>query len=413
MKAIAVIGMNLGDEGKGHIVNFLSDSNSLNVRFNGGAQAAHAVFLDDGRSHIFHQFGSGSMRGARTLFASHMIVNPIFFGAEWVELKNKANLREVFIDPRCRISTVYDMLINEFACCFSKKHNTTGYGINETVERSQFRQLRISMRNVIDGDLSNVAKILKTIRDEYIPYRIDKLLLPFSAFEDYCHQRINGFMQADEVYLNTLSEMLKCVVVWPDDNLVDRYLAKDKNRKVIFEGAQGFRLDQNRKNLMPYLTRSNTGLQNVFDCLRTVKTPLDLDVYLVTRTYLTRHGDGPLWNEVKKPYNNIEEPTNTINPYQGEMRYGFLNKSWYQQAFKEIRDYAYKYIPKCISKFTVSSAFTCLDQLDGNEIIYSENGANDFVTGTIADFPNVAILSHGKTETKCFFSSLKGHHYDR
>lgn len=177
-KAIAVIGMNFGDEGKGHIVNFLSDENTLNIRFNGGAQAAHAVFLSDNRNHIFHQFGSGSMKGARTLFASHFILNPIFFVAEWSELYNKGPLRAVFVDPRCRISTPYDMLINEFSCHYRDKTDSTGYGINETVTRSQFRQLRIVMRDLIDRSESDITSILKKIRTEYVPWRLSKLKLP-------------------------------------------------------------------------------------------------------------------------------------------------------------------------------------------------------------------------------------------
>lgn len=403
MKAIAVIGMNFGDEGKGHIVNFLSDANTLNVRFNGGAQAAHAVFFADGRNHIFHQFGSGSMKGARTLFSSHMIVNPIFFGTEFIELTKKANLREVFIDPRCRISTIYDMLINEFTSYYHKKQNTTGYGINETIERSQFRQLRISMRDLIDKDLSVIAATLKTIREEYVPYRLDELSLPFPLFLDYCRQRIYNFEQTEAACINAVSEMLKCVVVWADDNLIDRYLAKDNSRKIVFEGAQGFRLDQNRKDLMPYLTRSNTGLQNVVDCLRMVRTPLDLNVYLVTRAYLTRHGEGPLWNELKKPYDNIEELTNIPNPYQGAMRYGFLNKSWYDQAFSEIREYINKNKPGCIKNIKIESAFTCLDHLDEGEIIYSRDEERDFIHGDLLDFSDISITSNGMLETDVRF----------
>src|SRR5512139_3851165 len=120
MRATAVIGMNYGDEGKGHMVNYLSDSHTLNIRFNGGAQASHAVFLADGRSHIFHHFGSGSLRGARTLLASHFIVNPIIFVWELKELIPKAPMREVFVDPRCRVTTPYDMTVNEFAAKYHK-----------------------------------------------------------------------------------------------------------------------------------------------------------------------------------------------------------------------------------------------------------------------------------------------------
>lgn len=403
MKAMVVIGMNFGDEGKGHITNFLSNNETLNIRFNGGAQAAHAVFLSNGHRHIFKHFGSGSLSGARTMLGSHFIVNPLFFGAEWTSLAGKVPMREVFIDPRCRITTIYDMLINEFSCYYRKKNDTTGCGINETVERSQFRQLKISMRDLIDKDISDIAPIIEKIRSEYLPWRLKKLSLPLHLFDDYRKLRISNFRETEEAFLNALRGMLKCIVVWPEDNLIDRYLAKSKSRQLVFEGGQGFRLDQNRTELMPYLTRSNTGLQNVFDCLSTVKTALELDVYLVTRTYLTRHGDGPLWNEVRLPYNNVEDHTNVENSYQGKLRYGYLNKSWYDDAIDEIRQYIKDHQPGCVKKVNIYTAFTHLDQLDNDEIIYSINGSKDFIVGNINDFSNVKILSSGREETDCKF----------
>ncbi len=399
MKATAIIGMNFGDEGKGHIVNFLSNDKTLNVRFNGGAQAAHAVFLSDGRSHIFHQFGAGSLRGARTLFASHFILNPIFFMAELSALYDKAPLREVFVDPRCRVTTPYDMFINEFSSYHRRKNDTTGFGINETVERSQFRQLRLSVRDLIDKNEKGILSILNLIQHEYTPWRLEKLHLPYDEYMDFIEERGVNEKTFNQHYMDMIKGMLKFIVVWPDDNLIERYLQKESGRQIIFEGAQGFRLDQDRKKLMPYLTRSSTGLKNVFDCLRNVKMDIDLDVCMVTRAYLTRHGDGPLWNEVKRPYNDVKEPTNVPNSYQGTMRYGYLNKTWYDTALDEIQTKIEK-SPKCVSNVNVYIAFTCLDHLNGDNLMYS-NGGKDFVSGDITHFDKVEIVSNGVTEKHC------------
>ena len=398
MKATAIIGANFGDEGKGHITNFLSDKDTLNIRFNGGAQAAHSVFMADGRSHIFHQFGSGSMKGARTLFTSHFIVNPMFFVAEWAALHDKTSLREVFVDPRCRVTTPYDMLINEYSCHERGTNDSTGFGINETVTRSQFRQLRISVRDLIDKSEKDLLLILGRIRDEYVPWRLEDSCLSYRGFERYVGERVDTKRQIDDGFIEVIKAMLKFIVVWPDDDLIDKYLQKASDRKLVFEGAQGFRLDQHRKKLLPFLTRSSTGLHNVIDCLRNVKTSIELDVCLVTRSYLTRHGDGPLWNEVKKPYNNIEEPTNVENQYQGKIRYGYLNKTWYDTALEEMQ----RYINKHRRGTKLYTAFTCLDQLDGDTLIYS-NGSKDFISGSIKDFKGVKIISKGVTEKDCAF----------
>jgi adenylosuccinate synthase len=360
MKAIAVIGMNYGDEGKGHITNYFSNDKTLNVRFNGGSQAAHGVVISDDRYHVFHHFGAGSLKGARTLLGSKFIVNPILFAEEFAILTGKCNMREVFIDPRCRVSTFYDMLINSFAAEHRGVHDTCGVGINETIERSQFRQLRIGIRALMEKTTHEIEEILRIIHNEYVPWRLQKLNLPKNEFQNYFDRRIKNFNKTVDAYLGTIAFLKKHSVVWPDDNLIERFLAKESGRQIVFEGAQGMLLSQKRKEYMPYLTRSNTGLRNVREMLRTVKTPLELDVYLVTRTYLTRHGDGPMFDEFKSQPDgyDIKEYTNPENPYQGKMRYGRLNRDWYTKALKEIENAK---LPNCVTNFNYSVAMTCLD----------------------------------------------------
>jgi len=395
MKSVAIIGMNYGDEGKGHITNYFSSKDTLNIRFNGGAQAAHGVFLSDNRNHIFHHFGSGSLNGARTLLANRFIINPILFDQELEELTKKAPIREIFIDPRCRVSTHYDMLINSFSAKYHKKNNTCGIGINEAIERSKYRQLRIGMRDVIEKSETELNLILKKIEHEYVPYRIEELKLPFHDFKNYCAKRIRQPKKIMNSYLQTLLAMRNYIVVWPDDNLIDKFLAKDHNRHLVFEGAQGMLLDQNRTKYMPFLTRSNTGLKNVFDILRTVRTSIELDVYLITRAYLTRHGEGPLFNEKDKPYDGINEFSNPENPYQGKMRYGFLNKVWYDQAIQETCGFGKKK-RSCLKSFRIGVAMNCIDHIDKN-LLYS-NGSKKLIEGSINDFDKIKIKSVGPTE---------------
>lgn len=397
--AIAVIGMNYGDEGKGHIVNYFSDAETLNVRFNGGAQASHAVFLSDGRSHIFHHFGAGSLRGARTLLSSHFIINPVIFASEMWQLSKKVAMREVFIDPRCRVTTPYDMLVNEFISMIKKKNDTCGVGINETVQRSTFRQLKINAKDFFEKSDSEIESILKVIANEYLPFRIKELSLPWSEFETFC-SIILGDNKAIESFLKLRSWMKeKAVVVWPDDSVVDKFLAKNPSRKIVFEGAQGMLLDQNRKEFMPYLTRSSTGIGNILELLKTVKSPIDLNTYLITRAYLTRHGDGPIWNYIPNtfPFDKIKEETNPENRYQGKMRYGFLSRQWYDKSIIETENRISKDRPICLSNVSVNVAMTCCDHI-GKQFYYCENGSGKEIPGNVVDFPRISIISQGKTE---------------
>src|SRR6266566_4843827 len=86
--------------------------NKVVVRFNGGAQAGHTV-IANGKRHVFSHFGSGTLAGADTFFAKHFVCNPILYWKELRQLYDLGIKPTVVIDPRCYITTPYDMLINQ------------------------------------------------------------------------------------------------------------------------------------------------------------------------------------------------------------------------------------------------------------------------------------------------------------
>ena len=203
---------------------------------------------------------------------------------------------------------------------------------------------------------------------EYVPYRIIQLNLSYKEYLKYYNKRVTDTNRTIEQFLNVIKFMLKNVVVWPDDSLIERFIAKDKKRYIVFEGAQGMLLDQNRIEYMPFLTRSNTGMKNVMRILQTVKDDIDLTTCLVTRSYLTRHGEGPMFNEFKlesapSGYENIQEHSNPYNEFQGEMRYGKLDKDWSFKAIQETNDQIAKRLTKNIKRIKLSVAVTCLDHV--------------------------------------------------
>jgi adenylosuccinate synthase len=247
-----------------------------------------------------------------------------------------------------------------------------------------------------DGDL---RAILRIIDNEYIPFRVKELNLPMDKFLDFSRtifipdKVIDAFLQIRRWMVE------KMLVVWPDDNLVDKFLNKDPLNHICFEAGQGMLLDQHRKEFMPYLTRSSTGIKNVLELLKTVQTPLDLDIFLVTRAYLTRHGDGPVFNHVPNtlPFSEIEEPTNVYNTFQGEMRYGYLNRKWYESAIKETEEEVKKNMPVCVQASSVNVAMTCCDHI-GGQFSYCPDGDGVVVKGDILDLPRIKLISTGKTE---------------
>ncbi len=120
--ATAVIGANFGDEGKGLMVDYfaeqaLKDSQQvLVVRFNGGAQAGHTVVRSSYR-HVFNTYGSGTLCNVRTFLGPNVFFNPIMFIYEHEKLENllQTEPKRVLIHPKCPITTVYDMLLNQAA----------------------------------------------------------------------------------------------------------------------------------------------------------------------------------------------------------------------------------------------------------------------------------------------------------
>lgn len=120
-RAIIVIGASYGDEGKGFAAALAARSMlspSLNVMINGGAQRGHTVDLPDGNRHVFHHFGSGSMFGAVSCADQDYIVNPTLYLQEWNELEAMKAMKpalctRLLISDRCRVSTLYDMMLNQ------------------------------------------------------------------------------------------------------------------------------------------------------------------------------------------------------------------------------------------------------------------------------------------------------------
>jgi adenylosuccinate synthase len=298
MIARAVIGANFGDEGKGLVTDYLcSKGAGVVVRFNGGAQAGHTVVTPGGDRHVFGHFGSGSFLGVPTFLSQFFIVNPILFFKERAELHALGLNPTVFAHPECLVSTFVDMIINQRLeeARGDKRHGSVGLGVNETIGRSDIAELKITMADLWNG--VNLQSKLELMCGKYAQFRTGKKIDEPAM--------ITKFMEGCTMFAEAVhpAGMAQC---------------KDP----VFEGAQGLLLDQNNKEYFPHLTRSNTGMQNV----RVLCAQAGIDdimTYYVSRTYLTRHGAGPLPGE--DPEMVYEDVTNVPHPYQGRIRFAPLD----------------------------------------------------------------------------------------
>jgi adenylosuccinate synthase len=308
VKASIVIGSSFGDEGKGYTVDTLCRNNptSLVIRHNGGSQAGHTVETSDGRKHVFKSFGSGTFRGCPTLLSRFFIFNADVFYHELLELGSHKKL--VMVDRDCKMTTPYDMILNwniEDARD-ENRHGSCGYGINETEVRHEYERFRITVKDL--SDLETYRTKLKLIEEEWVPMRLKQLGIDTKIV--LSEKEIDSYLRRCKLSYRNIS------IVY-SKRVIDEW-----EGPLVFEGAQGLLLDQNNTEFFPHVTRSNTGIKNACILLKEWGIK-NAEVYYVTRSYLTRHGAGPMPFEDDTMF--FMDKTNISNEYQGSLRFAPLN----------------------------------------------------------------------------------------
>lgn len=326
-----VIGSNFGDEGKGLVTNYLAKN--WVVRFSGGAQAGHTV-VHNGQRHVFHHFGSGTLKGCQTYLDRHFIVNPFVFFQEHQELLQKIRFhyQPVSVHPDCLVTFPMDMILNQAKedVRGNSRHGSCGLGIHETMVRSESIPVRVR-------DLKNfcVYSYNNPIWNQIIDYTRKKILsfcIDTEPLDSYISE-----VRTLNIFISMVEYFLEHAIIEESPNSKD----------VVYEGSQGLLLDE-KSIFFPHVTHARTGVSNIADRL----TKEDEVIY-VTRPYLTRHGAGPFPTECVNV--KFEDQTNQPNPYQGTLRFGHFDLDlWKETLIKDIAQHPAK----------VSVAITCLSQMD-------------------------------------------------
>lgn len=349
-----VIGAMFGDEGKGNVTDVLCAENkqTLNVRFNGGAQASHTVVTPDGKRNAFRHFGSGSFTGARTYLSEKFIVNVFSFGLERERLINEFGISpKVYVNPNCFITTLWDMYINQAVETMraDKRHGSCGMGINETVHRSKYDEYRLTVHDLLCEE--ELKKKLEAIQNEYVPMRLKNKYAVSLEQLPIEYQELLSKEHNIDMTIFYVKEFLENVILM-DDSILEDF------QNIVFEGAQGLMLDQQCSRFWPNVTTSNTGIKNAISILEKVGLEASLDIYYVSRCYATRHGRGEFPTATEnKPYSGIVDLTNVPNEFQESLRFGFLDV-----------DLLIEGINNDLNNLTLPAeiylTFTCFDQLD-------------------------------------------------
>lgn len=287
----AIIGANYGDEGKGLVTDYLvsrhpNEANCV-VRYNGGAQAGHTVVTPEGVRHVFHHFGSGHFLGAATHFSKDFIVNPLLFEREYKQLPEG---RKLSVSPSCRITFPHDMALNQEIERFRKgdAHGSCGVGIFETIERSKTLDYQIRSPEHINAKSKLSAYTLRRCCELGIVHLFASILEKSEHIWESWEKSWEFFKEKVEV-----TDDVSC-----HDNL-------------FFEGAQGLLLNERYGN-MPHCTPSDMTIAGIVNA--GIDLGNQLTAYYVSRSYLTRHGNGPMETSPEKPF---KDETNVNNELQG------------------------------------------------------------------------------------------------
>ncbi|WXB47796.1 2-aminooxy adenylosuccinate synthetase [Vibrio phage VB_VaC_TDDLMA] len=356
-KFSVVMGTNYGDEGKGLTTDWLSGSDNPNdetravARFCGGANAGHTVELDDGTRHVFGHLGSGTLCDLTTILTRDFIVNPILF---WKEKERLGRFSPVIVDPRCRVSTPLDVILNQEKerTRDNNRHGSTGVGINETVAR-------------------NESGVHLTVED------LKAKTIDLAHIKEYFQREIRKINP--EYDFSSIDESLKRFIVDAKDFIDYVYIHEDEKAishhdHVIFEGSQGIMLDENSDDF-PHVTRASTGTTNLVKFFEKF-SDREINLYYITRSYLTRHGAGPM--RTQQPDMYFYDQTNQPNEFQGTMKFGKLDFERMQDVvLKDLKN-----VQPFLSRTSINTMMTWYNEEDrssSERFAQSINAHNQFV----------------------------------
>lgn len=281
-KNVVVIGTHWGDEGKGKVVDLLTDHAAAVVRFQGGHNAGHTLVVN-GQKTVVHLIPSGILRSdVICLIGNGVVLSLTALIEEMRELEERGiKVRDrLKISPGCPLILPYHVSLDLMRenVRGNQKIGTTGRGIGPAYED------KVARRGLRVVDLYD-AKQFATKLEEVMDYHNFVL-------ENYFHTDSVDFQQTLAEALNQGEEIQPMVadVV----NILQNLRSEGKN--ILFEGAQGSMLDIDH-GTYPYVTSSNTTAGAISSGCGV--GPLHLDYILgITKAYTTRVGSGPFPTEL-------------------------------------------------------------------------------------------------------------------
>jgi adenylosuccinate synthase len=283
MSNVIIVGAQWGDEGKGKIVDYLSEKADVVARYQGGNNAGHTVVINNAKF-IFHLIPSGILHeGKVCIIGNGVVIDPSVLLEEIDRLKKKGIKvdKKLYLSKNAHLIMPYHKAIEKEIENFKglKKIGTTGRGIGpayaDKMSRTGIRVVDLLQPSVFKEKLKTNLKNINFLLDNF--YKVPTLGVE-AIFSEYMG------------YAKKLSKY-----VADTDIMINRMISE--NKSILFEGAQGTLLDVDH-GTYPYVTSSNATAGGACTGLGVGPTKIS-KVLGVSKAYTTRVGSGPFPTEIK------------------------------------------------------------------------------------------------------------------
>jgi adenylosuccinate synthase len=340
-KSVVILGTQWGDEGKGKIVDLLTEKASTVVRFQGGHNAGHTLVIN-GEKTVLHLLPSGILRdNVRCIIGNGVVLSPEALLHEIDELEK----RGVTVSDKLNISSACPLILPYHIALDKARElkkgsaaiGTTGRGIGPAYED------KVARRGIRLGELLNA---------EHFALRLEEVLEyhNFTLQSYYGVEPISYQQTLDDSLL--IAERIRPMVT---DTIDVLHNARKAGENILFEGAQGSLLDIDH-GTYPFVTSSNTTAGAT--ATGSGYGPLYLDYVLgITKAYTTRVGAGPFPTEL---FDEVGEQLFTKGQERGATTGRNRRCGWFDAAALKMAIRINSVSGICLTK---------LDVLDGLETV--------------------------------------------
>jgi adenylosuccinate synthase len=284
MANVVIVGTQWGDEGKGKIVDLLTEHADFVVRFQGGNNAGHTLVVN-GKKYVFHLIPSGILYDNKMCFIGNgVVLDPGVLLEEMDKLAASGlpvNPQRLMISERAHLIMPYHRLLDscsESALASGKKIGTTGRGIGPCYGD------KILRKGIKAGDLLDAGSLMEKLRENLE----EKNFLFSKKFN--CEP-----LKAETVY-DEYMQYAERLAPYIDNVSVALDEGRKAGKHILFEGAQGTQLDIDH-GTYPFVTSSNTVAGNA--CTGSGFGPSHIDCVIgILKAYTTRVGEGPFPTEL-------------------------------------------------------------------------------------------------------------------